>query len=886
VSAALLGSYYTRNSCRGVTVFADESPCLPYPTTIPYHSSRRQHLQVCCVVLLFCCCFVLLLFTMSDEVPSAAAAAAAADAFSMEKELWEILLDVTPADETQAVRQAVQQNMAGESPPLRNFIGYEQGNLWAAAHRLRAYWRERQALFGEPAYGPWWEALSKEERCLLTTSDLILPKVEDTASFTLFINLNNLNDPDPSHRHSSSEEATARILFCWMHHLSCATTTTTTITTATNTSTTDTSTTALAPSLQVVVRENDLQSVDVKIITRLVHVLFRAFPLQLKVLHVLGKTEKKKADRGNFSSLSSQWPRVLQKVVHYHEADTTSNNLYKVSLQNYGIADLPQTWGGNLTWDGPSWWASQGFAVDVATTTTIAAAASQPANDMTDSEIVSDGKLPAASDAQSSRSGTSAEQDDAMDDAMGTEEGDYILESTSTQETGLRQLQEAIDMMEESPKAAYLEALRECPHLVVHEIPALWFLQYDHYDAWAAARRLTLYWERRKAIFGNRAFLPMSQTGGGTLDTADLESLWTGYLALLPEDDRGRAVLCYDASRLTRDSRESRLRCLFYMVSVLMEEQINRRDGFPAIGIMNNVALTRSFGMVAPVRLMETLPVTCTDAHGVRSQLSPSFFQSAAAEVLKVVNPSKMRKVKIHTGNEAQVLKSLQQAGLAAGNLPTKIGGEWTYDSFTEWCEERCQFELEKYPSLQKRKGSLPQLAQPTGNPSPAAEVAKNALRAFVSHQAKEEKVTRRRQLRVMYSRQKRERQKGMVDSLHEQAFDLQSMNRFLKDDNSHLEELLRQAQELAGGYLRFLDTPGTDAPAYNFERTVAAIPTPFLGASNIMHLQAHFHRGRISTDASTLPLANNGFQLPNGELYDYATKRPRKAFHANDHFS
>jgi hypothetical protein len=805
---------------------------------------------------------------MSDEVPSAAgAAAAAADAFSMEKELWEILLDVTPADETQAVRQAVQQNMAGESPPLRNFIGYEQGNLWAAAHRLRAYWRERQALFGEPAYGPWWEALSKEERCRLTTSDLILPKVEDTSSFTLFINLNNLINPDPSQRHSSSEEATARVLFCWMHHLSCAPTTTT-ITTATNTSTTDTSTAALAPSLQVVVRENDLQSVDVKIITRLVHILFRAFPLQLKALHVLGKTEEKKGD-------SSQCPRVLQKVVHYHEADTTSNNLYKVSLQNYGIADLPQTWGGSLTWEGPSWWASQGFAVDGATTTTIAAAASQPANDMTDSEIVSDGKLPAASDAQSSRSGTSAEQDDAMDDAMGTEEGDYILESTSTQETGLRQLQEAIDMMEGSLKAAYLEALCECPHLVVHEIPALWFLQYDHYDAWAAARRLALYWERRRAIFGDRAFLPMSQTGGGTLDTADLESLSTGYLALLPEDDRGRAVLCYDASRLTRDSRESRLRCLFYMVSVLMEEQINRRDGFPAIGIMNNVALTRSFGMLAPVRLMETLPVTCTDAHGVRSQLSPSFFQSAAAEVLKVVNPSKMRKVKIHAGNEAQVLKSLQQAGLAAGNLPTKIGGEWTYDSFTEWCEERCQFELEKYPSLQKRKGSLPQLAQPTGNPSPAAEVAKNALRAFVSHQAKEEKVTRRRQLRVMYSRQKRERQKGMVDSFHEQAFDLQSTNRFLKDDNSRLEELLQQAQELAGGYLRFMDTPGTDAPAYNFERTVAAIPTPLLGASNIMHIPAHFHRGRISSDASTLPLANNGFQLPNGELYDYATKRP-----------
>lgn len=60
-----------------------------------------------------------------------------------------------------------------------------------------------------------------------------------------------------------------------------------------------------------------------------------------------------------------------------------------------------------------------------------------------------------------------------------------------------------------------------------------------------AAERLVKYWDLRKVVFGEKAYLPMTLKGG-CLSETDVENLKLGFFCLLPPDKYGRTVL-YEA---------------------------------------------------------------------------------------------------------------------------------------------------------------------------------------------------------------------------------------------------------------------------------------------------------------------------------------------------
>ena len=346
-----------------------------------------------------------------------------------------------------------------------------------------------------------------------------------------------------------------------------------------------------------------------------------------------------------------------------------------------------------------------------------------------------------------------------------------LEETPAVQLRGQTQLSDAIDATEMQEKEAYLKALQVCPQLVERETPALWFLRYEHYDGWAAAKRLAYYWRRRVDIFGERAFLPMSQTGHGTLSPEEVKMLRSGYLVILPPTPDGHTILCYDASRLDGDNRQARLRCFFYFASVLMEEEINRNDGVIFLGIMRNLTLARSFGLNDPALVVEhAVPISARSMHAVRCKTSLPLLKFTLPFLIKYISKA-MKRIHFHLGNDKQVLQSMESTGLPASILPAQIGGSWTYDRFEEWCNDRCQFEMERFPSL---------------------KLATAVSQRLVHVQDK--KVDRRRQLRVMYSRQKRKRQKDMLNNLHEQVFDLKNEERSLREENTRLEQLVVRA--------------------------------------------------------------------------------------------
>ena len=81
-----------------------------------------------------------------------------------------------------------------------------------------------------------------------------------------------------------------------------------------------------------------------------------------------------------------------------------------------------------------------------------------------------------------------------------------------------QQLKEAIDVMPETDKRDYVEAMKLAPHLVETESDPVRFLRFEKFNAWAAAQRLVAYWKARTEIFGERAFLSMDLSGTGAMD--------------------------------------------------------------------------------------------------------------------------------------------------------------------------------------------------------------------------------------------------------------------------------------------------------------------------------------------------------------------------------
>jgi hypothetical protein len=96
-------------------------------------------------------------------------------------------------------------------------------------------------------------------------------------------------------------------------------------------------------------------------------------------------------------------------------------------------------------------------------------------------------------------------------------------------ESARAQFHEAMASIPVEDKAAYVEAARRAPNLVEAESNPDLYLEYDSYDPWKAALRVSNYWKTRAEIFGDRAFLPLTITGDGAMSSEDIKVLRTGF---------------------------------------------------------------------------------------------------------------------------------------------------------------------------------------------------------------------------------------------------------------------------------------------------------------------------------------------------------------------
>jgi hypothetical protein len=124
---------------------------------------------------------------------------------------------------------------------------------------------------------------------------------------------------------------------------------------------------------------------------------------------------------------------------------------------------------------------------------------------------------------------------DAPDDVAVEGKSMHMDGTSGLHRKAFDQLQEAIDLIPLDEREAYAEAYESCPHLIRSESPPIYWLRYAKYDVWAAAQRMVKYWEWRKVLFKERAFLPLLDiSGNGALDEDDIELLETGFFVRLP----------------------------------------------------------------------------------------------------------------------------------------------------------------------------------------------------------------------------------------------------------------------------------------------------------------------------------------------------------------
>lgn len=255
----------------------------------------------------------------------------------------------------------------------------------------------------------------------------------------------------------------------------------------------------------------------------------------------------------------------------------------------------------------------------------------------------------------------------------------------------LEEFRQCIEDFPPDVNEAYLEAVERAPHLICKESDPQWFLSSGTLRT--AAERCANYWELRRWLFGERAWLPMTATGNGALSPQDVELLATGFCTLLPQEDRhGRGLLCFQVPpKPLNADRLAMARVAFYVLSLaLWSRPLVARNGIVV------VANTRHYTMARYDRkFIKSIAYLFTGWHPVMARAfhvtAPSGSKSCLTLVLPYLRSFMTRHVRqrfrVHRGTLIQCALDLNDYGIATHSLPVEMGGEFHKEQFQEWLQ-------------------------------------------------------------------------------------------------------------------------------------------------------------------------------------------------------
>jgi len=185
------------------------------------------------------------------------------------------------------------------------------------------------------------------------------------------------------------------------------------------------------------------------------------------------------------------------------------------------------------------------------------------------------------------------------------------------------------------------EAIERAPRVVERDSPLNLFVQTEDGNEHRALRRRREYWDRRKSLFGDRCFLPVTMTNDGVLTQQEQSSIDSGFVSLLDDDNQGRPVIFFDPSRILSTSgsdADTVLRVVFYFGSILAENTNSRSDGCVVLIAVNGInCLPRIFSECITL-LRQALPICIHSFHFLVSPLTwalRSFTHTASPLVVR-----------------------------------------------------------------------------------------------------------------------------------------------------------------------------------------------------------------------------------------------------------
>jgi len=249
----------------------------------------------------------------------------------------------------------------------------------------------------------------------------------------------------------------------------------------------------------------------------------------------------------------------------------------------------------------------------------------------------------------------------------------------------LKELEEAIDKIDDSSKSVYMEAREKVPHLVETESDPMMFLRARNFDIVAAAKAIVGYWEFRKHFFEDRAFLPMDLTGKGTMSEDDIEVLKTGFARILPCDSEGRPVVLFDKFLSKKRSlhphrNDCNRRCICYLLHILSQRIEAQTTG---VVLMRRIRV--NFGVKIAEFLKQIQQASAVRVHHMHLLLTPpepsatrTFDRLFKPAMMKAIGEMGEDLVTFHLMEKwvaGSVESFCRRTGLQKEHLPGDVGG-------------------------------------------------------------------------------------------------------------------------------------------------------------------------------------------------------------------
>lgn len=263
----------------------------------------------------------------------------------------------------------------------------------------------------------------------------------------------------------------------------------------------------------------------------------------------------------------------------------------------------------------------------------------------------------------------------------------HPIETPQLVEQKLKELDKALEEVEVADKEHFSKALEETEE--TNTSFKLKFLRCEQFRVDDAAKRLLQYWAKRVEIFGDKAYLPLTQSGA--LKDED-EYLQRGFVRLLPnvKDSQGRAIIYVDPSRQGEKKERIRtVRALWYVMHAALEEESVQKYGFIMIADPREAKMSQTDTKLDKLNIQSVkgcLPVRIGAMHLCHM---PAFF-ALIWPVVKVFLGAKLRKrIILHNGSVSHVLERLQKfGGLFQNQLPEQLGGSLVVDH-KQWLADR-----------------------------------------------------------------------------------------------------------------------------------------------------------------------------------------------------